>query len=93
MVFLFPKKLQKSDVNNVGRIVLPKQPAETHLPRLLDDESMILPVIDMDGADVLSNGRLHTPFHRVVMNANKTRLSVGLFSMPKVGSIVKPPKE
>ncbi|PWA84207.1 oxoglutarate/iron-dependent dioxygenase, Isopenicillin N synthase-like protein [Artemisia annua] len=42
---------------------------------------------------VLSNGRLHAPFHRVVMNANKTRLSVGLFSMPKVGSIVKPPKE
>lgn len=54
MVFLFPKKLQKSDVNNVGRIVLPKQPAETHLPRLLDDESMILPVIDMDGVDVWS---------------------------------------
>ncbi|PWA97454.1 isopenicillin N synthase [Artemisia annua] len=43
--------------------------------------------------NVLSNGRLHAPFHRVVMNANKTRLSVGLFSMPKVGSIVKPPKE
>nr|XP_043614488.1 probable 2-oxoglutarate-dependent dioxygenase AOP1 [Erigeron canadensis] len=43
--------------------------------------------------NVLSNGRLHAPFHRVVMNANRTRLSVGLFSMPKVGSIVKPPKE
>nr|GFD08400.1 probable 2-oxoglutarate-dependent dioxygenase AOP1 [Tanacetum cinerariifolium] len=27
--------------------------------------------------NVLSNGRLHAPFHRVVMNANKTRLSVG----------------
>ncbi|GJY91790.1 B3 domain-containing transcription factor FUS3-like protein [Tanacetum coccineum] len=54
MVFLFPKKLQKSDVNNVGRIILPKQPAETHLPRLSDDESMLLPVIDMDGVDVWS---------------------------------------
>ena len=31
-----------------------QQPAETHLPRLLDDESMILPVIDMDGVDVWS---------------------------------------
>ncbi|KAI3786049.1 hypothetical protein L1987_45176 [Smallanthus sonchifolius] len=43
--------------------------------------------------NVLSNGRLHAPFHRVVMNANKTRLSVGLFSMPRIGTIVKPPKE
>ncbi|KAK1434089.1 hypothetical protein QVD17_11007 [Tagetes erecta] len=43
--------------------------------------------------NVLSNGRLHAPFHRVVMNAKKTRLSVGLFSLPKVGTIVKPPKE
>ncbi|KAL8250172.1 hypothetical protein R6Q59_033865 [Mikania micrantha] len=42
---------------------------------------------------VLSNGRLHAPFHRVVMNANRTRLSVGLFSMPKIGTIVKPPEE
>ncbi|KAI3727210.1 hypothetical protein L1987_67021 [Smallanthus sonchifolius] len=43
--------------------------------------------------NALSNGRLHAPFHRVVMNANKTRLSVGLFSMPRIGMIVKPPKE
>lgn len=42
---------------------------------------------------VLSNGRLHAPFHRVVMNANKTRISTGLFSLPKLGTIVKPPKE
>ncbi|XP_024969851.1 probable 2-oxoglutarate-dependent dioxygenase AOP1 [Cynara cardunculus var. scolymus] len=43
--------------------------------------------------NVLSNGRLHAPFHRVVMNDKKTRLSVGLFSLPKIGSLVKPPKE
>ncbi|CAH1420647.1 unnamed protein product [Lactuca virosa] len=43
--------------------------------------------------NVLSNGRLHAPFHRVVMNASKTRLSVGLFSLPKIGTTVKPPKE
>lgn len=27
------------------------------------------------------------------MNASKTRLSVGLFSLPKIGTTVKPPKE
>ncbi|KAL4585593.1 hypothetical protein LXL04_010216 [Taraxacum kok-saghyz] len=43
--------------------------------------------------NVLSNGRLHAPFHRVVMNATTTRLSVGLFSLPKIGTIVKPPME
>ncbi|MFS8011567.1 putative transcription factor B3-Domain family [Helianthus anomalus] len=60
MVFLFCKRLQNSDVNNVGRIVLPKvdlilfrllfkRSAEIHLPRLLDHESFMLPVLDMDG--------------------------------------------
>ncbi|KAL8193602.1 hypothetical protein R6Q57_026737 [Mikania cordata] len=49
MVFLFYKKLQNSDVNNVGRTILPKRSAETHLPSLLDNQSIILPMFDMDG--------------------------------------------
>ncbi|KAI3793848.1 hypothetical protein L1987_36471 [Smallanthus sonchifolius] len=50
LVFLFYKKLQNSDVGNLSRI----RSAETHLPRLADDASIILPVIDMDGVGAWS---------------------------------------
>ncbi|KAI3799293.1 hypothetical protein L1987_34586 [Smallanthus sonchifolius] len=50
LVFLFYKKLQNSDVSNLSRI----RSAETHLPRLADDASIILPVIDMDGVGAWS---------------------------------------
>ncbi|XP_030464479.1 probable 2-oxoglutarate-dependent dioxygenase AOP1 [Syzygium oleosum] len=39
------------------------------------------------------NGRLHSPHHRVMMSGNKARYSVGLFSIPKGGYIVKAPDE
>ncbi|CAK9174661.1 unnamed protein product [Ilex paraguariensis] len=40
-----------------------------------------------------ANGRLHSPFHRVMMSGNKARYSVGLFSIPKPGCIIKAPEE
>ncbi|XP_057452851.1 probable 2-oxoglutarate-dependent dioxygenase AOP1 [Lotus japonicus] len=40
-----------------------------------------------------SNGRLHSPFHRVMMTGNEARYSTGLFSVPKGGYIIKTPEE
>jgi isopenicillin N synthase-like dioxygenase len=40
-----------------------------------------------------ANGRLHSPYHRVMMNGNDARYSVGLFSIPKEGYIIKAPEE
>ncbi|GMI93851.1 hypothetical protein like AT1G52820 [Hibiscus trionum] len=39
------------------------------------------------------NGRLHAPFHRVMMTGDKARYSAGLFSIPKGGYIIKAPDE
>ncbi|XP_071692869.1 B3 domain-containing transcription factor FUS3-like [Rutidosis leptorrhynchoides] len=52
LTFLFSKKLQKSDVSVLKRIVLPKKPAETHLPELIAKEGIILEMDDMDGRHV-----------------------------------------
>lgn len=40
-----------------------------------------------------TNGRVHVPLHRVVMSGNETRFSVGLFTVPKPGYIIKAPEE
>ncbi|KAL2338108.1 hypothetical protein Fmac_012554 [Flemingia macrophylla] len=40
-----------------------------------------------------SNGRLHSPFHRVMMRGNEARYSAGLFSIPKGGVMIKAPEE
>ncbi|PNX70698.1 2-oxoglutarate-dependent dioxygenase, partial [Trifolium pratense] len=40
-----------------------------------------------------SNGRLHSPFHRIMMSGNEARYSTGLFSIPKGGYIIKAPEE
>jgi isopenicillin N synthase-like dioxygenase len=39
------------------------------------------------------NGRLYSPYHRVMMSGNKARYSAGLFSIPKAGYIIKAPEE
>lgn len=39
------------------------------------------------------NGRLSSPYHRVVMMGKKTRYSTALFSVPKTGVIVDSPQE
>ncbi|XP_027907043.1 probable 2-oxoglutarate-dependent dioxygenase AOP1 [Vigna unguiculata] len=46
-----------------------------------------------DSLHAWSNGRLHSPFHRVMMSGNEARYSAGLFSIPKGGSIIKAPEE
>lgn len=52
LTFLFSKKLQKSDVGVLKRIVLPKKPAETHLPALIAKEGILLEMDDMDSMHV-----------------------------------------
>ncbi|CAI9272860.1 unnamed protein product [Lactuca saligna] len=51
LAFLFYKKLHRSDVNSIGRIVLPKKAAETHLPVLLKNDSVILQMNDLNTGD------------------------------------------
>ncbi|PRQ50798.1 putative isopenicillin N synthase [Rosa chinensis] len=40
-----------------------------------------------------TNGRLHSPHHRVMMTGNEARYSTGLFSIPKAGYIIKAREE
>ncbi|XP_061354278.1 probable 2-oxoglutarate-dependent dioxygenase AOP1 [Gastrolobium bilobum] len=46
-----------------------------------------------DSLHAWSNGRVPQPFHRVVMSGDEARYSVGLFSAPKGGNLVKAPEE
>ncbi|KAG7614959.1 putative 2-oxoglutarate-dependent dioxygenase AOP1 [Arabidopsis thaliana] len=46
-----------------------------------------------DSLCALLNGRLHSPYHRVIMTGKKTRYSTGLFSIPKTGVIIDSPEE
>ncbi|XP_047956864.1 probable 2-oxoglutarate-dependent dioxygenase AOP1 [Salvia hispanica] len=40
-----------------------------------------------------TNGRVHAPVHRVVMSGDEARYSIGLFSVPKEGCVIKTPEE
>ncbi|XP_016507030.2 putative 2-oxoglutarate-dependent dioxygenase AOP1 [Nicotiana tabacum] len=40
-----------------------------------------------------ANGRVHSPYHRVMMRGNEARYSVGLFSIPKAGYKIMAPEE
>ncbi|KAH0750968.1 hypothetical protein KY290_030200 [Solanum tuberosum] len=40
-----------------------------------------------------TNGRIHLPYHRVLMRGNETRYSVALFSTSKDGYTIKAPEE
>ncbi|KAJ8756187.1 hypothetical protein K2173_024734 [Erythroxylum novogranatense] len=46
-----------------------------------------------DSLNAWLNGRLHSPYHRVMMSGNEARYSVGLFSVPKAGYTIKAPEE
>ncbi|KAF7843303.1 putative 2-oxoglutarate-dependent dioxygenase AOP1 [Senna tora] len=46
-----------------------------------------------DAFHAWTNGRVYSTFHRVMMRGNEARYSVGLFSAPKEGHIVKTPEE
>ncbi|XP_042055709.1 probable 2-oxoglutarate-dependent dioxygenase AOP1 [Salvia splendens] len=38
-------------------------------------------------------GRLHDPFHRVVVSGDETRYTIGLFTVAKEGCVIKTPEE
>ncbi|GAU23191.1 hypothetical protein TSUD_172180 [Trifolium subterraneum] len=40
-----------------------------------------------------SNGRLHSPFHRVMMSGNEEKYTIVFFSIPNKGYIIKAPEE
>ncbi|XP_057772956.1 probable 2-oxoglutarate-dependent dioxygenase AOP1 isoform X2 [Salvia miltiorrhiza] len=40
-----------------------------------------------------TNGRLHAPYHKVMMSGDEARYSIGLFSVPKPGYMIKAPEE
>lgn len=40
-----------------------------------------------------TNGRLHAPYHRVVVSGDEARYSIGLFSNPKEGCVIEAPTE
>ncbi|KAL8544486.1 hypothetical protein ACS0TY_004883 [Phlomoides rotata] len=40
-----------------------------------------------------TNGRVHAPSHRVMMTGDEDRYSIGVFSSPKSGCIIKAPEE
>ncbi|CAH8361102.1 unnamed protein product [Eruca vesicaria subsp. sativa] len=46
-----------------------------------------------DSLCALLNGRLYSPYHRVMMRAKKTRYSTAMFSVPKPGVIIDSPEE
>ncbi|MED6183107.1 hypothetical protein PIB30_034947 [Stylosanthes scabra] len=46
-----------------------------------------------DALHAWSNGRLYSPFHRVMMSGNEARYSTALFSIPKGGYLIKTPPE
>ncbi|MCE3216693.1 hypothetical protein HAX54_007616, partial [Datura stramonium] len=46
-----------------------------------------------DSLHAWTNGRVHAPYHRVMMRGNEVRYSVGLFSQPKVGYKIEAPQE
>ncbi|CAI0422550.1 unnamed protein product [Linum tenue] len=46
-----------------------------------------------DSLNAWLNGRLHSAFHRVMMSGNEARYSLGLFSIPRAGYIIKAPEE
>ncbi|KAJ0514359.1 putative isopenicillin N synthase [Helianthus annuus] len=45
--------------------------------------------LDFGAIQVWLNGRLHVPFHRVVMNGNMARYSLGFFSVQRASILVK----
>ncbi|KAG5602035.1 hypothetical protein H5410_033405 [Solanum commersonii] len=59
----------------------------------LDPTPNTFTVMVGDSLHAWTNGRMHAPYHRVMMRGKEIRYSVGLFSTPKVGYIIKVPEE
>ncbi|KAK7396205.1 hypothetical protein VNO78_17040 [Psophocarpus tetragonolobus] len=50
-------------------------------------------VVTGDTLYAWTNGRVHTPVHRVMVSGNEARFTIGLFTVPKPGFIIKAPEE
>ncbi|WMV35114.1 hypothetical protein MTR67_028499 [Solanum verrucosum] len=50
-------------------------------------------IIIGDSLHAWTNGRIHAPYHRVLIRGNERRYSIGLFSTPKDGYTITTPKE
>ncbi|KAL2320699.1 hypothetical protein Fmac_029668 [Flemingia macrophylla] len=50
-------------------------------------------VVTGDTLYAWTNGRVHAPVHRVMISGNETRFTIGLFTVPKAGLIIKAPNE
>jgi hypothetical protein len=50
LILILQKQLSPSGVSSLGRIVLPKKEAETHLPQLFASEGVLLTMADYDSA-------------------------------------------
>ncbi|KAG4178982.1 hypothetical protein ERO13_A10G078500v2 [Gossypium hirsutum] len=48
---------------------------------------------EVNGLEAWLNGRLKATYHRVMMSGDKPRYSLGLFTIPKAGYMIKAPEE
>ncbi|KAK5792707.1 probable 2-oxoglutarate-dependent dioxygenase AOP1.2 isoform X1 [Gossypium arboreum] len=48
---------------------------------------------EVNGLEAWLNGRLKATYHRVMMSGDKPRYSLGLFTVPKAGYMIKAPEE
>ncbi|KAH9553770.1 hypothetical protein CY35_08G029800 [Sphagnum magellanicum] len=78
LFFLLQKELRPSDVSNLGRIVLPKKEAETHLPWVAMREGLSIGMEDFD------TGKMWTFRYRFWPN-NKSRM----YLLENIGGFVK----
>ncbi|CAH2071850.1 unnamed protein product, partial [Thlaspi arvense] len=91
----FSEKLAELD-EMVRRMIMESFGIEKHIDKHLDSTNYLLRMMKYTAApdEALTNGRLHSPYHRVVLVEKKTtRYSTALFSIPKQGVIIDSPKE
>ncbi|TKY73080.1 2-oxoglutarate-dependent dioxygenase AOP1.2 [Spatholobus suberectus] len=79
-------------------MILESLGVEEYLEEHMNSTNYLLRVMKYKGPQTndtkaWSKGKLHSPFHRMMMSGNEARYSIGLFSVPKGGSIIKAPKE
>ncbi|PHT46108.1 hypothetical protein CQW23_15266 [Capsicum baccatum] len=83
-----------NSTNYIVRLMNYKAPqsSETKLGLSAHTDKNIVTIMCQNQA--WTNGRLHSPYHRVMMTGNEERYSVGLFSIPnKVGYMIQAPQD
>ncbi|XP_059664633.1 probable 2-oxoglutarate-dependent dioxygenase AOP1 [Cornus florida] len=79
------------EINQVGGLEVQSKDGKWINVKTSSPDSFI--ILPGDSFHAWTNGGLQAPVHRVVMTKNETRYSVGLFSSPKEGHLVKAPDE